>query len=62
MRDFRDINNTEVCLSYKSPTGPARQEQDQYFADTDFPSAGEVFESYALHYSFERTYSANDFQ
>ena len=40
MRDFHDINNTEVRLSNKSPTGPARQEQHQYFADTGFPSVG----------------------
>jgi hypothetical protein len=41
VRDFYDINNAEVCLSNKLPAGPARHEQDQYFADTGFPSTGD---------------------
>ena len=38
---MHDINNTEVRLSNKLPTGPARHEQDQYFAYTGFPSTGD---------------------
>jgi len=40
---LHDINNTEVRLSNKLHTGPARHAQGQYFAYTGFPSTGDFF-------------------